>query len=90
VRVLIVWLNVCICSVRSVFRLSRAVWIWEKLISVLRGGFLVRLVGPRLGLLGDDHERAGVERHGREHEVEQDEGGGIEAASLEQPCPGVA
>src|ERR1700730_11092759 len=37
-----------------------------ELISVLRGGFLIRLVGPRLGLLGDDHEAARVESPGRE------------------------
>ena len=44
----------------------------RQLVSVRRRGFLVGLVGPRLCLLGDDHQRTGVERDAGEDEVQQD------------------
>jgi hypothetical protein len=49
-----------------------------QLVVMLRGRLLVGLIGPGLGLLGDDHQRSGVERDGREDQVQQDPGLGIE------------
>jgi hypothetical protein len=59
------------------------------LVAVARRRGLVGLVGPRLRLLGDDHERADVEGDGREDQVQQDERGGVEAAAVQQAVPRV-
>ena len=53
-----------------------------ELVAVLGSGLLVGLVGPGLGLLGDDHERAGEEGDGREDEVQQDPGLGVERLAV--------
>jgi hypothetical protein len=45
----------------------------RELLAMRRRCHLIRLIGSRLRLLGDDDQRTGDERHGREDEVEQDE-----------------
>ena len=55
----------------------------RELLAMRGVGLLVGAVGPRLRLLGDDHERSGVERDGREDEVQQDERLGIESLAVD-------
>jgi hypothetical protein len=56
-----------------------------QLVVMLGGRLLVGLVGPGLCLLGDDHERPGVERDGGEDQVQQDPGLGIERVAVPDP-----
>ena len=54
---------------------------------MFRTSLLVRPVCSSLRFLGDNDQRAGVERHRREEEVQQDKRRGIEALPVEQPVP---